>query len=160
MWLCCEGFSDGLSRFASSISLKPALPTFLASWERQKTEFITCALVHKVTAMWKSTFKVVNQPPNPERRVRSKWWHPGLKIKLKLKSQKQILKAGCTHRQEGRDRRWWFGINVSLFTGRQLLELVSSGGINTSSQSETSRWLHQETTKPASSEGKSWILRH
>lgn len=39
MWLCWEGFSDGLSRFASSISLKPELPTFLANWEREHRIF-------------------------------------------------------------------------------------------------------------------------
>ena len=45
MWLSWDGFSDGLSRFASSISLKPELPTFLANWEREKTEY--CCFIHK-----------------------------------------------------------------------------------------------------------------
>lgn len=38
MLLCCEGFSDGLSRFASKISLNPMLPTFLASCKPQGTD--------------------------------------------------------------------------------------------------------------------------
>ena len=35
MWLYWDGFSEGLSRLASSISLKPELPTFLANWEKK-----------------------------------------------------------------------------------------------------------------------------
>ncbi len=47
IWLCWEGFSDGLSRFASSISLKPELPTFLANWERKETDiFLLPALLY------------------------------------------------------------------------------------------------------------------
>lgn len=37
MWLCWEGFCDGLRRFASNISLKPEFPTFLANWSRRRT---------------------------------------------------------------------------------------------------------------------------
>lgn len=49
MSLSADGFREGLGRLASTISLNPELPTFLASWKRERDSKPTGGKAAKLT---------------------------------------------------------------------------------------------------------------